>query len=114
MEKMVSICGLHCDECGAFIATMRNDDQKRKETAAEWSKQFGADIQLQDVNCKGCLSDVEPVFSHCRVCEIRLCGRNKKVANCAHCKEYVCGKLEKFFRMAPQCRTTLDGIRASL
>jgi hypothetical protein len=114
MEKMVSICGLHCDECGAFIATMRNDDQKRKETAAEWSKQFGADIQWQDVNCKGCLSDVEPVFSHCRVCEIRLCGRNKKVANCAHCKEYVCGKLEKFFRMAPQCRTTLDGIRASL
>jgi len=36
------------------------------------------------------------------------------VVNCAHCDDYACDKLEAFFGMAPNARTTLDGIRAGL
>ena len=114
MDEMISVCGLACHECGARIATLTNDDDKRAETAAEWSKQFGADIDPKNINCLGCLSTTEPIFSHCRECEIRLCGLSRGVANCAHCPDYVCDKIEAFFEMAPDNRTRLDAIRAAL
>ena len=36
------------------------------------------------------------------------------MVNCAHCDDYACAKLEEFFKMAPDCRTQLDGIRDGL
>ena len=114
MDKMISMCGLECHECGARIATLTNDDAKRAETAAEWAKQFGAVIEIKDINCLGCISDVEPIFSHCRVCEIRLCGKKRNLANCAACTDYPCDRLETFFKMVPANRTRLDALRAGL
>lgn len=58
MHEMIAFCGLLCNECGAFIATRDDDDEKRAEVAETWSKQFNADIKPQDVNCDGCLSPV--------------------------------------------------------
>ena len=29
MKEMISFCGLDCHECGAFLATKEDDDQKR-------------------------------------------------------------------------------------
>jgi len=114
MEKMVACCGIICSECPAFIATMNDDDAERKKVAESWSKEFKADIKPENINCEGCLSKGERVFSHTKVCEIRKCGQEKGVENCAHCDEYVCEKLDKFFEMVPACRTTLDEIKASL
>jgi hypothetical protein len=36
------------------------------------------------------------------------------VANCAHCADYGCEKIEGFFGFVPEARATLDGIRAEL
>jgi hypothetical protein len=36
------------------------------------------------------------------------------LANCGHCADYACGKLEGFFGFAPEARATLDVIRAGL
>ncbi len=30
---MITVCGLNCHECGAFLATKENDDQKRAKVA---------------------------------------------------------------------------------
>jgi hypothetical protein len=84
MSGMTAVCGLLCNECGAFIATSSDDDEKRAEVAELWSKQYGHDIKPEDVNCDGCTSDSDRLFSHCKVCEIRKCGREKAVANCAY------------------------------
>ena len=54
------------------------------------------------------------LFSHCKVCEIRKCGREKEVKNCAYCDVYVCEKLTKFFDMAPDAKITLSEIRKNL
>jgi hypothetical protein len=27
MEKLISVCGLICSQCGAFLATQNNDDE---------------------------------------------------------------------------------------
>jgi len=111
MEKLISVCGLNCGECGAYIATSNNDDELRKKTAEEWSKAFKSDIKPEDVRCTGCTSTGESVFNYCRVCEIRACGQEHKVANCAACPDYACDKLTAFFAMAPAAKSNLEEIR---
>ncbi len=114
MDEMIAICGITCHECGAFLATKTNDDEKRAEVAQLWSKEFKADIKPEDINCEGCLSDSGNLFSHPKICEIRKCGKEKNVDNCAYCSDYVCEKLEKFFEMVPDAKKRLDGIKAKL
>lgn len=114
MEKMISFCGLAYTDCPAFIATQKDDDEERKRVAEMWSKEFKTSLKPEDINCEGCLVDSQKLFGHCQVCEIRKCGKEKKVKNCAYCEDYACDKLTKFFSMAPQAKTTLDEIRASL
>ena len=111
MTEMVSVCGLVCTSCPAFEATRDNDDAKRKATAELWSKAFGSAIKPEDVNCLGCLTTKGNVFSYCQVCGIRKCGVGKGVKNCAHCADYACDKLLKFFAMAPQAKQKLEEIR---
>lgn len=114
MEKMIAFCGLTCTECPAFLATQNDDDTARAKTAELWSKQFGLEVRAEDINCDGCLSDTGRLFGHCNVCEIRKCGQDKGLDNCAHCDEYACEKLENFFQVAPIGKTVLDEIRNSL
>lgn len=114
MDTMIAICGLSCPECGAFIATKDDNDEKRAEVAQQWSKEYGTDVKQEDINCEGCLSDGENVFNYSKVCEIRKCGREKEIVNCAHCSDYTCEKLDKFFQMVPDCKKRLDEIHAGL
>jgi hypothetical protein len=114
MEKMIAFCGLDCGECPTFLATRENDDQKRKEVAELWSKQYQSQFKPEDINCDGCLSGNGRLFIHCSVCEIRLCGREKAVKNCGHCHDYPCQKLDSFFMMVPLGKVTLDEIRKTI
>jgi len=114
MTPIIAYCGLNCHECGAYLATLANDDVKRKEVAEQWSKEYHTDIKPADINCTGCLTVSDEIFSHCKVCEIRLCGLKKQVVNCAHCEDFICAKLEKFFQMAPFLRDRLQQMRADL
>lgn len=114
MDKMISYCGISCSDCGAYKATKNNDDKKRREVARQWSVEYKADIGPEDINCEGCLSTGKRVFNHCNVCEIRKCGIERKVVNCAHCKDYACEKIERFFEMVPDNKKTLDEIKANI
>ncbi|MGB2806383.1 MAG: DUF3795 domain-containing protein, partial [Sedimentisphaerales bacterium] len=102
------------NECEAFIATSNDDDAKRAEVAELWSKQYDHEFKAEDINCDGCTSGSDRLFSHCKVCEIRKCANEKAVENCAHCDEYACEKLEGLFKMVPDARKNLDAIRNSL
>ena len=112
-DKMIAYCGLICSDCGAFLATQNNDDRKREEVAALWSRLYGAPIRPQDINCQGCLSD-KKMFSHCRVCEIRKCAQQRNVKNCAHCPDCGCEKLEKMLQAAPEARKNIEKIKSLL
>ena len=114
MERIVGVCGLTCTECPAYKATQKDDDEERKRVAEKWSKEFSAEIKPEAINCDGCTVLDGKHFSHCGQCEIRACGLGKEVENCAHCADYACEKLGKFFEMAPGARATLDGIKESL
>ena len=110
-KMMIASCGLDCGQCPAYIATQKNDDNLRAETAKNWSAQFNAKISPADINCDGCTSDSKRLFSHCAVCEIRKCSREKKLANCAHCPEYPCAKLAAFLANVPEAKANLEAIR---
>jgi len=113
MEKMIAFCGTVCAECPAFLATKMDDDNERKKIAELWTKRYNADIKPEDINCEGCLSEGKK-FSYCNVCEIRKCGQEKGLKNCAYCADYVCEKLDKFFEIAPDGKTILDEIKKGL
>jgi hypothetical protein len=110
-KKQIAYCGIVCTECGAYIATQENDNKKRKEVAEKWAKEYKQDFKPEDINCDSCLSETGRVFNYCTICEIRKCGREKKVINCAYCDSYICEKLDKFFQMAPMIKANLEEIR---
>jgi hypothetical protein len=114
MDKMIAICGLTCSDCPAFLATQKDDDEERKRVAEMWSKEYGADMKPEDINCDGCILTEGRHIAHCSTCEIRKCGLERGVENCGHCDDYACEKLGKFFEMAPAAKDTLDGVRKSL
>jgi len=114
MDEMIAFCGALCSECGAFLATMNDDDKKREEVAQLWSKEYGSNIKPEDINCDGCLSEGGNLFDYSKVCEIRKCGKEKGITNCAYCDEYSCERLEKLFEMAPEAKKRLDEVRSKV
>ena len=114
MEKMIACCGLICTDCSAYLATQADDDGQRKKVAREWSIQYKAEIKPEDINCDGCMSGGDRIFGHCEVCEIRKCVQEKGFANCAHCSDYACEKLDFIFNAVPATKSTLDNIKKGL
>ena len=114
MEKMIGYCGIICSACPVLIATQKNDDAERKRVAEIFTKQYGKGYKPEDINCEGCTSDSSRIFSYCNVCEIRKCGREKYVKNCAYCPEYPCEKLSQLFSKYSKAEEILDEIRRGL
>lgn len=96
MEEMIARCGLLCNECPAYIATKTNDDELRRQTAAQWSEAYGHDIPPEAVNCVGCLPQEGAHIGHCAECEIRSCAESKNVSNCGVCPDYNCERMAGF------------------
>ncbi len=114
MDRIIAYCGLVCSDCPAYIATQANDPAAREAVAAQWRMEYNAPhITADSVFCDGCLSGPRKVW-HCAECNIRACGVQHGVANCAHCVDYPCEQLEGFFSMVPDARTTLDRIHITL
>ena len=115
MNSMIAFCGLDCTKCDAYIATKKNDDKLRKETAKKWEKEFNhPGLKPIDINCNGCLSRSEIIFKHCKVCEIRKCADDKEVKNCAYCDDYPCDKVKRFHEHVPEAKINLENIRKEL
>lgn len=115
MDRMIAYCGLVCTDCPAYIATQADDRAALEQVAAQWREEFNAPhITVESILCDGCLSTDGHKCSHCFECEIRACGIALGVANCGHCSDYACEKLEGFLGHVPEARTTLDAVRAQL
>ncbi len=112
MNKVIAVCGLDCAACPAYIASMNNDDELRKKTAAEWSKAYNFECKPEMVNCHGCLATDGVQIGHCAECGMRKCAVSKGMATCASCGEYAaCSQLADFFKAAPEAKKNLDALR---
>ena len=54
MRKMIAYCGLDCEKCDAYIATVRDDQALREKTAKAWAELNHAPILPEHINCLGC------------------------------------------------------------
>lgn len=112
MDRMISCCGLVCSECPALVARRTGDDDLRRRTAADWSKQFGADIRPEHVDCDGCTTPGGVHIPHCHECGIRACAIGRAVPNCGRCGEYPgCQTISGFLAMVPDAGRVLDAER---
>ena len=115
MERMIAYCGLVCTDCPAYVATQAEDWDALERLAARAREEYGQpDATAASTRCDGCLADSERLCGYCAVCDVRACAMALNLANCAHCDDYGCQKLETFWGMAPEARITLDQIRAGL
>jgi len=114
MEKIVAYCGITCSDCPTFKATQTNDDAERRRVAELWTKEYGHTFKSEGINCESCQTRGTRVFSYCNICEIRKCGQQKNVKNCAYCDDYKCEKLSKLHEQAPKAKETLADIRIHL
>lgn len=44
MRDMIAYCGLDCEKCDAYLATINNDQALREKTAKLWGKLNNAPI----------------------------------------------------------------------
>jgi len=111
VTKTLSMCGLDCAACPAFVAHKTDDDTLREKTAAEWSRQFQANLTPADINCVGCLKTTGVQIGHCADCEIRKCGLDRNVKNCALCSDYPCERVARFIANVPPAKANLEEVR---
>jgi hypothetical protein len=112
MEKLIGYCGIVCSDCPVLVATRKDDAAERKRIAEMFTKQYGTEYKTGDINCDGCTGDSIRVFKYCNICEMRKCGREKKLVNCAYCSEYPCEKLTELFSKYSKAKETLSAIRS--
>ena len=87
MKDMIGYCGLYCEKCDAYIATVNDDQVLREKTAKQWAEINNAPILPEHINCEGCCVDgVKTVFCE-HLCEIRKCALEKGVSTCGNCSE---------------------------
>lgn len=85
MKNMIAYCGLDCEKCDAYLATINDDQALREKTAKLWAELNNAPILPEHINCQGCRVDgVKTVFCD-SLCEIRQCALSKEVATCGDC-----------------------------
>ena len=116
MESMIAYCGLACDTCPIYLATLEEDIPRklamRKSIAGQCSEHYGMTLEAVDISdCDGCRANTGRLFSGCLNCEIRKCAREKGYASCAYCSHYACEQLVQHFLLDPGARTRLENLR---
>ena len=53
MNKMIAYCGLDCEKCDAYLATINDDHELRRKTAKLWAELNNAPILPEHINCQG-------------------------------------------------------------
>lgn len=109
MRKMIGYCGLDCEKCDAYIATINNDQVLREKTAKRWAELNNAPILPEHINCEGCRTEgVKTIFCE-NYCAVRQCALKQSVATCGECPDLkTCVKLGEITTNNP---SALDNLK---
>jgi hypothetical protein len=87
MKLLIACCGIDCEKCDAYMATIADDNTLREETANKWRTMFNIpDITADSINCMGCRTEGVKI-GNCNYCEIRKCAQSKGFNTCGDCEE---------------------------
>jgi len=87
-------CGHDCARCITYMATLRNDDNLRRQSQSFYKEQFGLDIPFEKINCEGGRS--QNVFELCKGCPFVKCCKERSVDSCSKCPEYPCKEISDY------------------
>ncbi len=109
MKNLIACCGLDCETCDARIATLTNDDELRRTTAAKWAEMNNSPaITPETINCMGCRTDGVK-FGWCSMCEIRSCATGHGFGTCGECSEIdTCPTVKPILDNDPNARRNLE------
>lgn len=109
MKESIAYCGLDCEKCDAYRATITNDDALREATAKLWSQLNNAPITPEMIHCLGCRGEgVKAPFCE-YLCEVRPCARQKQFVSCGACKtKHSCPKLAAMTQNSPEIWENLE------
>jgi hypothetical protein len=113
---MIAFCGLICESCPIYLATLEQDKKRQIEMRISITKllaeTYGMNLSPEDINdCDGCRAGTGRLFSGCLNCEIRKCASQRNLDSCAFCGEYACDKLKEMFRQESGAQIRLEEIR---
>lgn len=108
MKKLIAYCGLDCETCDAYLATIHDDQALREKTAALWARLNDAPILPEHINCEGCrASGVKTLFCS-DMCQVRKCASAKRLHTCGDCPEVErCQRVGAVTANAPQALENL-------
>lgn len=87
MKNMIAYCGLDCEKCDAYLATINDDQALREKTAKLWSALNNAPILPEHINCQGCHGEgIKTVFCE-KYCAIRKCTLKRGLTTCGECPD---------------------------
>lgn len=85
MNKKIAYCGLNCQTCDAYLATIQNDQKLKEATAKKWARLNQDPILPEHIHCEDCrMPGAKTIFCE-TMCEIRKCAIKKEVSTCGHC-----------------------------
>jgi hypothetical protein len=110
MKTMIAFCGLDCEKCDAYLATIHDDQALREKTAKLWSELNHVTILPEQIKCEGCRADGKKTVYCDKLCEIRQCALKKGVETCGACPEMnTCGKVAMVISNNPDACRNLKG-----
>lgn len=109
MKKEIAFCGIDCSTCEAHIATLKNDNEMRKEVAQKWCKLNNTDlITPESINCMGCRNEGVKYYFCSHMCQIKKCCADKGYETCGNCPEMEhCEKLRPLHEFDPSTKENL-------
>jgi DNA polymerase III alpha subunit len=108
MDSLIAVCGINCEECGAYRAMLTDDDSLRAATAEVWQKRYGIEyIAIEEVNCAACRVDGVK-FQHCITCAVRNCATEQGYSLCSDCPQFkTCQTLAEIYESMPDALKNL-------
>jgi len=106
MKDMIAICGLDCERCDAYRATVNDDQELREKTAKLWSELNHVTILPEQINCLGCRAEgIKTVYCE-KLCPVRQCALKRGVPTCGACPE-----MERCATLAPIVSTNAEALK---
>ena len=110
MNERIGFCGLDCEKCDAYLATINDDQALREKTAKLWAELNQAPILPEHIHCQGCRVDgVKTIFCD-KLCAIRQCALKKGMATCGNCADLEsCSTVRAILENDPSALANLKG-----
>lgn len=110
MKDRIGYCGLDCEKCDAYLATIHDDQALREKTAKLWAELNNAPILPEHINCEGCRVDGKKTVYCDSLCAIRQCALEKGVTTCGDCPELEgCQTVGMILSQNPEALKNLKG-----